>query len=136
MSVNKLLCSHRSSHLCVFVLQHQCLLYLSWRQSATLFSSLFYSFALYCCIHLSLRAWQGAITLSSCSLLFLSSVFCTVLFSPSLPLSLSLPIVGRCSPPSPSFLPHPPAPSLLFCSLCARSVSWALTSRCDPTELR
>lgn len=35
-----------------------------------------------------------------------------------------------------SFLPHPLALSLLFCSLCARSVSWALTSRCDPTEPR
>lgn len=51
-------------------------------------------------------------------------------------LSVSLTIVGRCSPASPSFLPHPRALSLLYCSLCARIVSWALTSCCDPTEPR
>lgn len=64
---------------------------------------------------------------------FLSSVFllCALIY---LSISLSLLDAGHCSPPSPSFLPHPL--SLLFCSLCARSVLKALTSRCDPTELR
>lgn len=82
--------------------------------------SLFYSFSLCCCIYLSLRAWQGAITLSSRS--------CAVLcFSLRLFLLLAVVLVP---------LPRPPAPSIPLCSLCARSVSRALTSRCDPTEPR
>lgn len=69
------------------------------------------------------RAW---------SLCPLSYVFCNV---PPPPLShfLSFPIDGCCSPPSPSFLHHPLALSLPFCSLCARSLSWALTSHYDPS---
>lgn len=82
--------------------------------------SLFYSFSLCCCIYLSPRAWQGAITLSSRS--------CAVLcFSLRLFLLLAVVLVP---------LPRPPAPSIPLCSLCARSVSRALTSRCDPTEPR
>lgn len=65
------------------------------------FFTLFFFPSVCWCIHLSLRVWQGAITLSSCSLPFLSSVFlhcaffsflfpyCWLLFSPLSLLSLS-----------------------------------------------
>jgi len=72
-------------------------------------------------INLSLRAWQCVITLSSVLCFLRCALF-----------PLSLPIDGRCSPPAPSSLHHPLILSVLFCSLCACSASWALTSHCDP----
>lgn len=89
--------------------------------------ALSYVFFLCWCIHLSPRALQGMITLSSV-LRFLQCVP-----PPTLSHFLSFPIDGCCSSPSPSFLHHPLALSLPFCSLCARSLSWALTSHYDPS---
>ncbi len=135
--MNKLLCSHWSpcsSHLCVLTIPVPSVPELA--SARHFFSSLFYSFSLCVGAFIFLREHGRARSLCPlvhcrfCPLVFFFVFFCTVLFS------LSLPSVGRCSPPSPSFLPHPLALSLLFCSLCARCVSWALTSRCDPSEPR
>lgn len=115
----------------VFVLHH-CVLYLSWRQSATFFLLLFFPSE-----HSSFSesvAGRDHFVLLFMATSFLSfSVFCTVLFSLSLSLFLSLAVV---------LLPLPPFSLTLLLSHsrsvppCARSVSRALTSRCDPTGLR
>lgn len=110
-----------------------CFRYLNWHQSAMFFPFLLFFFPICWCIHLFSESMAGrdrfVLSFTAVSVL---CFFCTVLFSRS----PSLPIVDRCSPPSSPFLPHPPALSLLFCSLCAGFVSRALTCRCDPTEQR